>query len=97
MKQPHTEDQVVHTDDDQNTGNHKRRSASGARKPNEFGGTRTGTKNVENPSSDKAESVETGTDVDKVSGLDEADASQKVVAESDPVERAPERDERGRL
>ncbi len=97
MKQPHTEGQIVHTDDEQNTGNHKRYSASDARESDDLGGTRTGAENVEKLSSDKAESVETGTDVDKVSGLDEAETSQKPVDESPLVERAPERDERGRL
>jgi hypothetical protein len=40
-----------------------------------------------------AENIEKGTDVDKVSGLDEAEA----VPSPGPHERAPERDERGRL
>lgn len=96
MKQPYTEDQIIHMEG-VNTGNHKRPSTPGASNSNAFGDTRTGAENVEDFASDKAESVETGTDLDKVSGLDETHASQKVVDKNHFVERAPERDERGRI
>ncbi len=47
MEQKHTEQSIKHTDDEQNTGNHKvpgRPDAGGADK---FGGTRTGASNLE--------------------------------------------------
>ena len=46
MKQPHTEQTVKHTDDQQNTGNH-------SEKPKAPGGTRAGAQNVEKTGSDK--------------------------------------------
>ncbi len=99
MKQPHTEQDIKHTDDEQNTGNHKEAGAKDAGGADRFGGTRAGAENVESnaPSSrdSRSESVETGTDVDKVSGLDETGTSSKQVDPSN--ERHPERDENGRL
>ena len=107
MKQPHTEQTIVHTDDQQNTGNHKVPGAPDAGGSDKLGGTRKGAENVEGVTGGpgggagrdtKAESVETGTDVDKVSGLDEVNASEKQVDGGGHLtERAPERDERGRL
>jgi hypothetical protein len=47
------------------------------------------------PQDTREESIETGTDVDKVSGLDEPNSSTKKV--DHPRERHPERDEHGRL
>ena len=47
MKQPHTEKSIEHTDDQQNTGNHKKPSAPDAEGADKFGGTRTGADNVE--------------------------------------------------
>jgi hypothetical protein len=47
MQQPHTEQNVQHTDDDQNTGNHKQPGTPEAGGADRFGGTRTGAKNVE--------------------------------------------------
>jgi hypothetical protein len=49
MKQPHTEQTVKHTDDQQNTGNHRKPDAGG---PDKFGGTRKGAENVE-PAAEK--------------------------------------------
>ncbi len=99
MKQPHTEQSIQHTDDEQNTGNHKEPDAKDAGGADRFGGTRAGAENVESPAAtsrdSRDESVETGTDVDKVSGLDETNASTKHVG--NPHERHPERDENGRL
>ena len=99
MKQPHTEQSIKHTEDEQNTGNHKVPGAPDAGGADRIGGTRAGAENVENvqPSNrdSREESVETGTDVDRVSGLDEENTSTKQV--NDPHERHPERDEHGRL
>jgi hypothetical protein len=47
MKQPHTEGSVEHTDDQQNTGNHKKPDAPDAKGADRFGGTRAGAENVE--------------------------------------------------
>ena len=98
MKQPHTEQSIEHTEGQQNTGNHKVPGAKDAGGADRLGGTRAGAENVESesPARDRREeSVETGTDVSRVSGLDEVDASTKDVA--NPRERHPERDEHGRL
>ena len=53
MKQPHTETGVVHSDDQQNTGNHKTPDAKEAGGADRFGGTRAGAKNVEQRPADK--------------------------------------------
>ena len=99
MKQPHTEQTIKHTDDEQNTGNHKEPGARDAGGADRFGGTRQGAENVEQTTDmsrdSREESVETGTDVDRVSGLDEVNTSTKQV--SNPQERHPERDENGRM
>ena len=47
MKQPHTETTVDHTDDQQNTGNHKKPGTPDAGGADKFGGTRTGADNIE--------------------------------------------------
>ncbi len=47
MKQPHTEQTVSHTDDQQNTGTHKKPGAPDAKGADRFGGTRVGQENVE--------------------------------------------------
>ena len=96
MKQPHTEQTIKHTDDEQNTGNHKQPGAKDAAGADLRGGTRAGAENVEPTNRDsKEESVEAGTDIDKVSGLDQSNASTKPM--TDGHERHPERDEHGRL
>ena len=87
MKQPHTEQTVEHTDGQQNTGNHRDT-------PVAPGGTRTGAENVEPAHSDKSDSIEKGTDVDKIPSLDRTDPGTKTDSSR---ERAPERDEHGRL
>lgn len=46
MKQPHTEQSVSHTEDQQNTGNHKKPGAPDAGGADRFGGTRTGADNI---------------------------------------------------
>ncbi len=96
MKQPHTEQTIKHTDDEQNTGNHKKPGAADAGGSDTRGGTRVGAENVEPANRHgPTESVESSTDVDRVSGLDETDTSTKQV--NDNRERHPERDEHGRL
>ena len=87
MKQPHTEQSIQHTDDQQNTGNHHKTGGP-------TGGTRTGAENVEPVGADKAGSVEKGTDVDRVPSLDGSEPGTKT---DQSRERAPERDEHGRL
>ena len=47
MKQPHTEETVRHTQDQQNTGTHKKPGAPDRKGADRFGGTRTGQENVE--------------------------------------------------
>ena len=47
MKQPHTEESIDHTEDDQNTGNHKKPEAADEKGADKFGGTRAGAENVE--------------------------------------------------
>ncbi len=47
MEQKHTEAGVEHTNDDQNTGNHKKPGAPESGGADRFGGTRTGAENVE--------------------------------------------------
>ncbi|MBO0709972.1 MAG: hypothetical protein J2P47_01705 [Acetobacteraceae bacterium] len=49
MKQPHTEQSIRDSDDEQNTGNHKKAGAAEKGGADRFGGTRTGAKNVEKP------------------------------------------------
>ena len=91
MKQPHTEQQVEHTDGQQNTGNHLPPDVPG---PDKLGGTRAGAENVEPAKSDKADSIESGTDVDRVPSLDGTSPGSKPAPSH---ERAPERDEFGRM
>ena len=55
MKQPHTEQSVQHTENQQNTGNHKKPGAPDEHGADRFGGTRTGAENVEKTSSGKGE------------------------------------------
>ena len=89
MKQPHTEQDLDHTDGQQDTGNH--RAPGAGRGADEVGATRTGAESVEKPK----ENIESGPDVSKVADLEEnLDESLSV---NGPVERAPERDERGRM
>ncbi|MCQ8279092.1 hypothetical protein NFI95_11620 [Acetobacteraceae bacterium KSS8] len=49
MKQDHTEQSVRHTDDQQNTGNHKKPGAPDSGGADNHGGTRDGAENVEKP------------------------------------------------
>ncbi len=47
MQQPHTEEMVEHTDDQQNTGTHKLPGTQDSHGADRFGGTSTGRENVE--------------------------------------------------
>jgi len=47
LKQPHSEETIEHTDDQQNTGNHKKPGAPDAGGADKLGGTRVGAENVE--------------------------------------------------
>ncbi len=47
MQQPHTEQSVEHSDNQQNTGNHKKPDAPDAQGADRFGGTRAGKENIE--------------------------------------------------
>jgi len=59
MKQPHTEETVRHTDDEQNTGTHKRPGAPDEKGADRFGGTRAGEQNVESVSERKGKAGST--------------------------------------
>jgi hypothetical protein len=96
MKQPHTEGTVVHTGDEQNTGNHKLPDAPDAQGADRFGGTRAGSENVEK-SSNTTESTQSGPDIERLRPLDEGPTNDVTGASGVHAERAPERDERGRL
>ena len=47
MKQPHTEGDVQHTDNQQNTGNHKKPGTPETKGADRVGGTRAGAEHVE--------------------------------------------------
>ena len=93
MKQPHTEGAIDHTDGEQDTGNHKKPDTSETGGADRFGGTRAGSANVEPV--EPAESVQSGPDVERVRPLDQGGGED--MTGDDHAERAPERDERGRL
>lgn len=94
MKQPHTEGELSHTPGQQNTGNHRSEQALPGGS-DELGGHRVGAENVEPaPADDRSESIETGTDVDRVAGIDGTPSTKPAAASK---ERHPERDEFGRL
>ncbi len=77
--------------EEQNTGNHKTEGAKDAGGADRFGGTRAGAQNVERP----VTNIEKATDVDRVAPLE--DRLSEDVSVNGPAERAPERDERGRM
>ncbi len=97
MKQPHTEESIEHTDDEQDTGNHKVPGQPDTGGADQFGGSRAGAENFESGAEKDGsqESIESGTDVDRVSGLDQPGTSTK--AANPDHERKPERDENGRM
>ena len=47
MQQPHTEESIKHTDDQQDTGNHKKPGMPDTKGADKFGGTRAGAENLE--------------------------------------------------
>jgi hypothetical protein len=47
MKQPHTEQSIEHSEDHQNTGNHKKPGTPDEHGADRFGGTRAGKENIE--------------------------------------------------
>ena len=53
MKQPHTEETVRHSEDQQNTGTHKKPGAPDEKGADRFGGSRAGSENVEPARKDK--------------------------------------------
>jgi len=53
MQQPHTEETIEHTDEQQDTGNHKTPGAPDAGGADKVGGTRTGAENLEHPQDQK--------------------------------------------
>ena len=55
MEQKHTEETIVHTDDQQNTGNHKKPGTPDAQGADRFGGTRAGAENLEEVEPEKDE------------------------------------------
>ncbi len=61
MKQAHTEESIVHTADEQNTGNHKVPGTADAKGADEVGGTRAGAENVEK-TAQPVESTRSGSD-----------------------------------
>lgn len=91
---PNAETTIQNEMEQQDTGNHKVPGSPDEKGADKFGGTRTGAENVEQTDS-KVTNIEKATDVDRVAGLDESlDESLSV---NGPAERAPERDEHGRL
>ena len=96
MKQPHTEESIAHTQDDQNTGNHKKPDAPDAKGADHLGGTRAGSQNVEK-SSGETESMLSGPDMERLCPLEDGPGNDVTGASGPHAERAPERDERGRL
>ncbi len=53
MPEPHTEQDIKHTEDQQNTGNHKKPGTQELGGADRFGGTRKGAENVEDTGSKK--------------------------------------------
>lgn len=53
MQQPHTEETIKHTEDQQNTGNHKKPGAPDAGGADKVGGTRAGAENLEPSKTEK--------------------------------------------
>jgi hypothetical protein len=95
MKQAHTESTVSHTGGEQNTGNHKNPDAPDAGGADRFGGSRAGSQNVEH--SGETESTQSGPDVERLRPLEDGPTNDVTGGSGPHAERAPERDERGRL
>jgi len=91
---PNAETEIQKDMEQQDTGNHKAPGAPDAKGADRFGGTRTGAENVEQGSK-KVTNIEKATDVDRVAGLEEN--LNESLSVNGPAERAPERDEHGRM
>jgi hypothetical protein len=91
---PNAETQIQKDMEQQDTGNHKSPEAPDAGGADKFGGTRKGAENVE-PDPAPVTNIEKATDVDRVVGLDET--LDESLSGNGPAERAPERDEHGRM
>ena len=96
MKQPHSEDGIEHTDDEQNTGNHKVPNAAEAGGADRFGGTRAGSQNVEADAAQPGSTAEPS-DPQKRQPVEDALGDDTTGKEGPHAERSPERDEFGRL
>ena len=59
MKQPHTEETIKHTADQQNTGNHKKPDAPDKGGADRFGGTRAGAETLEHPKDKNTDAAST--------------------------------------
>ena len=94
MTDEHTEESILHTAGQQNTGNHKKPDAPDAGGADKVGGTRAGAENVEPLA---PTSVQSGPDIERVQPLDANPAPDLTNQHGEHAERAAERDERGRL
>jgi hypothetical protein len=93
-RMPNAESFIQKDMEQQDTGNHKAPGAPDKGGADKFGGTRAGASHVEHGHG-TVTTIEKATDVDRVAGLEEnLDESLSV---NGPAERAPERDERGRM
>ncbi len=89
MKQPHTEETIKHTDDQQDTGNHKTQDAPDAAGADRFGGTRAGAETLEGANDhNKGElaGARLGSE-DVEQALGDADASPEQTTVAEDVER----------
>ena len=91
---PNSETYIRQDMEQQDTGNHKAPGAPDKGGADKFGGTRTGAENVEQ-GSQTVMNVEKATDVNRVAGV--AENLDESLSVNGPAERAPERDERGRI
>jgi hypothetical protein len=92
MKQDHTEESILHTSGEQNTGNHKKPGMPDAEGADRHGGTRAGASTLEHGGKT---STQSGPDIERLQPLDEGQSPD--LTGDEHAERAPERDERGRL
>ena len=95
MKQAHSEDTIKHTDDEQDTGNHKTPGAADAGGADRFGGTRAGSENVETVATGTAPT--TSSDPEKGHLVEDTLGDDVTGKEGPHAERSPERDEFGCL
>ena len=86
MKQPRTEQSIDHTDDEQNTGNHKKPGYPDAGGADRLGGTRTGAEHVEQPGGTSG--VERSGGPVRGSGQSSVNASENQVGDAGETENA---------